>query len=186
VRKERKKVWFLWGEEEGDFKYRSFVFENCECKWRNNNSKLHLQPGVFGAWNWRSSEFPVLLRYCHFFLTQEKQTSRNSNSEYDDFCTLIANLCKGNKWWGSNLWHCGAYGGWGGGIDGSRLHWGQDSGSNIPRSVQWYHRAHGSCAAGIRSCRSLLQTTAGCFLEETRSYSSGSPSMFSLLPCVHR
>ncbi len=74
----------------------------------------------------------------------------------------------------------------GDGIDGSRLHWGQDGGSNIPRSVQWYHRAHGSCAAGIRSCGSLLQTTAGCFLEETRSYSSESPSMFSLLPCVHR
>ncbi len=72
------------------------------------------------------------------------------------------------------------------GTDGSRLHWGQDSGTNIPRSVQWYHRARGSCAAGIRSCRSLLQTTAGCFLEETRSYSSESPSMFSLLPCVDR
>jgi hypothetical protein len=111
--KRGRKFGFLWREEEGDFKDPFFVFENCECKWRNNFSKLLLQPGVSGAWNWRSSEFPVLLRYCHFFLTQEKQTSTISDSEYDDFCTFIANLCKGNKWWGSNFWHSGAYGGWG-------------------------------------------------------------------------
>jgi hypothetical protein len=69
--KRGRKFGFLWREEEGDFKDPFFVFENCECKWRNNNSKLHLQPGVSGAWNWRSSEFPVLLRYRHFFLTRE-------------------------------------------------------------------------------------------------------------------
>ncbi len=91
----------------------------------------------------------------------------------------------GNKWW-VLIFGIVVRTGVGGGIDGSRLHWGQDSESNIQRSVQWYHRAHGSCAAGIRSCGSLLQTTAGCFLEETRSYSSESPSTFSLLPCVHR
>jgi hypothetical protein len=70
-----------------------------------------LQPGVSGAWNWRSSEFPVLLRYCHFFL--DKRETNLQKLKLQKFAHLLQTFCKGNKWWGSNLWHCGAYGGWG-------------------------------------------------------------------------
>ncbi len=55
--------------------------------------------------------------------------------------------------------------------DSSRLYNGQDCGSNIPPSVHRQNRACRSRTTWIWPRGGLLQTTARCFLEETRSYS---------------